>query len=492
MRLVMDLAPKRREWNDKVMVRRLLKYTGRLVAGLAVGLGISAASAQQPAPTPVVPTSRGQVNLTFAPVVKQAAPAVVNIYTRKVVQSQVPALFNDPFFRQFFGDQMGGRDRVQTSLGSGVIVRETGVVITNSHVAGDADQINVVLNDRREFPAKLIGKDDRSDLAVLQLQGVKETLPALDLAESDALEVGDMVLAIGNPFGVGQTVTSGIVSALARTTVGVTDFRSFIQTDAAINPGNSGGALITSDGRLVGINTAIYSGNGGSIGIGFAIPSNMVRNVVASILKEGRAVRAWLGASGKTITADLAKSLALPRPTGVVVDRVVTSSPAARAGLAVGDIVRTVNGHEINDVEELRYLFATMPVGGKATVETSRSGVNRTLTVSLEAPPDLPARKLTQLSGRQPFGGTSVANFNPALAEELGLDFIEPGVIVLSVNPGTPASSIGMRSGDRILMLNDAPVRNVDDLVRLTSIPQASWTVGISRDGQTFQFRVGG
>ncbi len=466
------------------MFNRLVRYS----LGLALGLGLATAGA-------AVPASREQVTLTFAPVVKQAAPAVVNIYTRKVVHSEAPALFNDPFFRQFFGDQGLGRDQVQNSLGSGVIVRGTGVVITNSHVAGDADQINVVLNDRREFPAKLIGKDQRSDLAVLQLQGVTENLPALELAESDALEVGDLVLAIGNPFGVGQTVTSGIVSALARTSVGVSDFRSFIQTDAAINPGNSGGALITSDGRLVGINTAIYSGNGGnggSVGIGFAIPSNMVRTVLASILKEGRAVRAWLGASGKSITADLAKSLSLPRPSGVVIDRVVATSPAGKAGLGVGDIVRSVNGHEVNDVEELRYLFATMPVGGKAQVETSRNGTVRTLSVALEPPPDVPARKLTQLTGRQPFAGAAVANFNPALAEEMGLDFQDPGVIVLNVVPGSPGSSVGLRPGDRVVSVNDVPVNTVDDLVRLTAQPLAVWTAAIGRDGKVYTFRVGG
>ena len=473
---------------EKAMIARWLKYGLGVVLSLALtGAGAGAAETERQ-----VPVSRQQVTLTFAPVVKQAAPAVVNIYTRKVVHSQAPALFNDPFFRQFFGDQGLGRDQVQNSLGSGVIVRGTGIIITNNHVAGDADEINVVLSDRREFPAKLVGKDERSDLAVLQLQGVSENLPALELSESDAVEVGDLVLAIGNPFGVGQTVTSGIVSALARTSVGVSDFRSFIQTDAAINPGNSGGALITSDGRLVGINTAIYSGNGGSIGIGFAIPANMVRTVLASILKEGRAVRPWLGASGKSVTSDLAKSLALPRPSGVIIDRVVAVSPAGKAGLAVGDIVRSVNGHEVNDVEELRYLFATMPVGGKATVETSHNGNLRTLSVALESPPDVPARKLTQLQGREPFAGSSVANLNPALAEELGIEFQEPGVIVLNVAPNTPAASIGLRPGDRVMMVNDAAVKTVDDLMRLTAQPQPTWTATISRDGQSFQFQIRG
>jgi len=461
------------------------------VMGFAAVLGTACVLTSAEAGQQAVPNSREQISLTFAPVVKKAAPAVVNIYTKKVLKNQ-GVFFNDPFFRQFFGDQLGGRERVESSLGSGVIVRSNGVVITNFHVAGDADQINVVLNDRREFPAKVVGKDERSDLAVLQLQGVTEDLPALELAESDSVEVGDLVLAIGNPFGVGQTVTSGIVSALARSSVQVSDFRSFIQTDAAINPGNSGGALITSDGRLIGINTAIFSGNGGSVGIGFAIPSNMVNNVLASILKEGRAVRAWLGATGKTVTADLAKSLSLPRPSGIVVDRVVATSPAARAGLAVGDIVRAVNGHEVNDIEALRYLLATMPVGGKASLDTLRAGSARTISVSLEAPPDTPARKLTQLTGRQPFAGASVANLNPALAEEIGIDFQEPGVIVLGVAPGTPAFGIGLRVGDRVVGVNENEVKTVDDVVRLTSGTRPFWTGAIGRDGQVLQFRIGG
>jgi Do/DeqQ family serine protease len=466
---------------------RPLKFLSGLLLTLAAGLLTPASAADR-----VVPATREQVTLTFAPVVKQVAPAVVNIYTRKVVANQMPQMFGDPFFRRFFGEQFRGRDRVQNSLGSGVIVRSSGVVITNSHVASDADQINVVLNDRREYAAKLVGKDERSDLAVLQLQGVTEALPALELSESDDVEVGDLVLAIGNPFGVGQTVTSGIVSALARTTVNVSDFRSFIQTDAAINPGNSGGALITSDGRLVGINTAIYSGNGGSIGIGFAIPSNMVSTVLSSILKEGKAIRPWLGASGKSITSELARSLSLPRPTGVIIDRVVAGSPADKAGLGVGDIVRTVNGHEVNDVEELRYRIATMPVGGKAALETMRGGTARSLSVALQPPPEVPARKTAQMTGPEPFAGAFVANLNPALAEELGREYQEAGVIVMQIAGGTPAAGLGIQSGDMILAINDRPIKTVDDMMAATAKPQPVWTFAIMRDGQTYTFQVSG
>ena len=459
--------------------------------GLTLGLGLTVAAAAERK----TPVSRQQVTLTFAATVKQAAPAVVNIYTRKVVQSQASPLFNDPIFRQFFGDQAGGpfaREGVQNSLGTGVIVRSSGIVITNNHVAGDADQINVVLADRREYAAKIVGKDPRSDLAVLQLQGVTDPLPVLELAESDDVEVGDMVLAIGNPFGVGQTVTSGIVSALARTTVGVSDFRSFIQTDAAINPGNSGGALITSDGRLIGINTAIYSGSGGSVGIGFAIPANMVRTVLASILKEGRAVRAWLGASGKSMTADLAKSLSLPRPTGIIIDRVATGGPADRGGLLVGDIVRSVNGHEVNDIEELRYRFASMEIGGRTSIDIVRQGVSRTLQIGLLAPPDKPARDVRQLFGSHPFAGATIANLNPAVAEEMGHDFSEPGVVITGTQPGEAAARLGIKVGDIVLAVNEQPVKTVADVVAYTTNPLRRWLISIMRDGKVYQFQVNG
>jgi len=441
----------------------------------------------------VVPTSRQQVTLTFAPIVKKASPAVVNIYTRRVLKQQASPLFNDPFFRQFFGNQFAvPRERVESSLGSGVIVRGSGVVITNNHVIGEADEITVILNDRREFEAKVVGKDPRSDLAVLQIQNLTEILPALNLANSDDLEVGDMVLAIGNPFGVGQTVTSGIVSALARTTVGITDFRSFVQTDAAVNPGNSGGALITSDGRLIGINTAIYSRDGGSNGIGFAIPSNMVQTVLSSILKDGRAVRAWLGASGKTITADIARSLSLPRPQGVLVERVTPASPAARGGLRAGDIVRTVNAREVQDLEELRYMIATLPVGGTARLGVQRENKEQTIQISLQAPPETPARQQTILTGQQPFSGAEVANLNPALAEELGREYEEPAVIILQLAGNAIAARLGLRPGDVIVSVNGTPVRSVGDLQRVTATPARRWDVSLNRGGQVLSFQVGG
>ena len=464
-----------------------------MIRVLVLSIAVLTATMPAYAHEQVVPQSREQATMSFAPVVKMATPAVVNIYTRRVIRERVNPFFDDPFFRRFFGgDGLPGlsRERVQSSLGSGVIVRSEGIVITNHHVAANADEIKVVLSDKREFDAKIVGSDDRSDLAVLRLEGVTEPLPALYLSDSNDVEVGDMVLAIGNPFGVGQTVTSGIVSALARSTVRVSDFRSFIQTDAAINPGNSGGALITSDGRLIGINTAIYSRDGGNVGIGFAIPANMVRTVLASILKEGRVVRAWFGAKGETVTAALAKNLGLERPQGVAITRVLPNSPAYRAGIRSGDVVRKVNGRAVEDVEELRYKLATLLVGDTAKLETSRDGVARLVKIVLEAPPDKPARQTTLLQGRQPLAGATVANLNPALADEIGIAYEEPAVIVTKLEPNSFAARYGVQPGDIVWDINDTAVKSVDDLLRLFQ-SSTGWKVTLNRGGRALQFTAG-
>jgi serine protease Do len=451
-------------------------------------------AAAVPAAAQVVPTTREQVTLTFSPIVKKAGPAVVNIYTKRVIRQQVSPLFNDPFFKQFFGPQFekqfGNRERVENSLGSGVIIRPNGIVLTNNHVIANADQITVVLSDRREFEATVVGRDDRSDIAVLRMKINDEVLPALELANSDAIEVGDLVLAIGNPFGVGQTVTSGIVSALARTNVGVSDVQSFIQTDAAINPGNSGGALIASDGRLIGINTAIFSQSGGSVGIGFAIPANLARNVVASILSEGKVVRPWLGASGQTITNDLARNLGLKRPGGMVVQRVVAKSPAARGGLQVGDVVLSVNGRAVTDLDEFRYLLATVPLGADIDVVVNRDGAEKQFKIRLEAPPEEPPRQKTTLGGRQPFSGATVSNLNPAVADELKVEFTETGVIVLDVEGNSIAARIGVRPGDKVTHINEVPITNVATLQAALQTA-GPWQVTINRNGQILQSTVG-
>ena len=316
-----------------------------------------------------LPSSGQEISLSYAPLVKRAAPAVVNIFTKRVVRSTQSPFLTDPFFRQFFGEDVfnfgAPRKRIENSLGSGVIVKPDGIVVTNYHVIKKAEEIRVVLSDRRELAAKVILTDEKTDLAILHLRNVDNPLPFLKLRNSDDLEVGDLVLAIGNPFGVGQTVTGGIVSALARAAEGVSDFSFFIQTDAAINPGNSGGALITMDGQLVGVNTAIYSQSGGSQGIGFAIPSNMVARIIENAIQGAKVVRPWFGASNQSLTADLAASLGLKRPIGVLINELYPSGPAEIAGLAPGDVVVKIDGKDVTGPKVLRFHIATLKIGRK-------------------------------------------------------------------------------------------------------------------------------
>ena len=307
-------------------------------------------------------------------------------------------------------------------------------------------------------------------------------LSFLELRDSDELEVGDLVIAIGNPFGVGQTVTSGIVSALARTGVGISDFRSFIQTDAAINPGNSGGALVGMDGRLVGVNTAIFSRTGGSHGIGFAIPSNMVRAVIAGVTAGGPLVRPWLGASGQDVTAELAESMTLARPSGVLVNRVYPDGPADRAGVRLGDVVQAVNGHGVDDGEALRFRIATRAVGDDIILGVVRRNRMIDLPVTLIAPPENPPRNETRLTGRHPLAGAIVANLSPALAEQLSvLDPPEHGVIIMDIERGSAAYRMRLEAGDILLALNDERVTTVTSLVRSLATPRRAWRIRMRR-----------
>lgn len=439
-----------------------------------------------------VPQSKEQVQLSFSPVVKQVAPAVVNIYTRRVVRQNISPLLADPFFRQLFGQGMGlPQDRVERSLGSGVLVRGDGVVVTNNHVIRNSQEITVVLSDRREFEATLLGSDERTDLAVLKIDTQGQTLPTLPLGDSDALEVGDLVLALGNPFGVGQTVTMGIVSALARTGVGLSDYRSFIQTDAAINPGNSGGALVDLKGQLVGINSEIYSQSGGSVGIGFAIPANMVKVVVASITSGGKPSRPWLGAGGQAVTGDMFQSLKLDHPQGVLISSIHKNSPAEASGLKVGDVVTAVNGKTVDDAEAMRFRIAMLPVGGNATLSVVRNGQPLSLQSKLVSPPDVPARDTTEIGGRNPFTGATVANMNPALADELGADTVEPGATIIRIRAGTIAYRLQFQPGDIIVKVNKQPIASVADLKAVLAGNPQGWEVAIRRNGETLTLSLG-
>ncbi|HEY0569262.1 MAG TPA: Do family serine endopeptidase, partial [Xanthobacteraceae bacterium] len=366
----------------------------------------------------VLPPSPTELRYSYAPLVKRIAPSVVNVYAGRVVENRNP-LFEDPFFRRFFGGDGMPREQVQRSLGSGVIVDASGLVVTNNHVIEGASEVKVSLADKREFEAEIVLKDSRTDLAVLRLKAERERFPSLELGNSDELQVGDVVLALGNPFGVGQTVTHGIVSALARTQVGISDYQFFIQTDAAINPGNSGGALTDMAGRVVGINTAIFSRSGGSQGIGFAIPANMVKVVVASAREGGKAVkRPWLGAKLQAITPEIAETLSLKRPAGALVASISSSSPAARGGLKIGDVITGIEAQSVDDPNAFDYRFATRTLGGSAQLSVLRGGKELKLSVALETAPDLPRDEIT-IRTRSPFLGAKVANLSPALAEEL-------------------------------------------------------------------------
>src|SRR5438445_9965321 len=399
-----------------------------------------------------VPSSPTELRLSYAPVVQRAAPAVVNVYAAKTVAVRNP-LFDDPIFRRFFGvpGAPGGQgDPVQRSLGSGVLVDPAGLIVTNNHVIEGADQVKVSLADKREFEADMVLKDSRSDLAVLRIRAQNERFPALELADSDALEVGDVVLAIGNPFAVGQTVTHGIVSAVARTQVGITDYQFFIQTDAAINPGNSGGALVDLGGRLVGINTAIFSRSGGSQGIGFAIPANMVRAVIASAQGGSSVVRRpWLGAKLQAVTSEIAEGLGLKRPAGALVASVTPKSPAARAGLKTGDLVVAVDGQPVDDPNAFDYRFATKLLGGQVQLSVLRAGRETRVAIALENAPETPRNEVV-ISSRSPFLGAKVVNLSPALAEELRLDSSAEGVAVVEVANGSLAQTSGFQRGDLI------------------------------------------
>ncbi|MGB1548134.1 MAG: Do family serine endopeptidase, partial [Alphaproteobacteria bacterium] len=433
------------------------------------------------------PQSREQIQLSFAPIVKKAAPAVVNINGRRKVIERSGGLFDDPFFRRFFGPDFGQRREPQKGpIGSGVIVRPDGLIVTNNHVIDESEDITVVFADRREFPAEIIMADKRTDLAVLKIETGDGALPYLEMADSDTLEVGDLVLAIGNPFGVGQTVTSGIVSALARTTVGVGDFRFFIQTDAAINPGNSGGALVTLDGKLVGINSAIYTkSGGGSIGIGFAVPTNMVQTVIHAA-EGGSLIRPWLGATGQAVTAELAPSFGLSRPAGVVVNAVYPGGPADKAGIQVGDVITAIGGHEVGDLEALRYRVATQMLDTTVRLSVVRKGETHDLTLRLTAPPEDPPRDEQDMLGRNPFNGARVANLSPAVGEELGVDSMHPGVIILSIAKGSPAARIGLQPGDVVLQINDREIELVKDMAETLSTSSDSWKISIRREGRVF------
>jgi Do/DeqQ family serine protease len=459
--------------------------TAHLVAPQALRL------APAPARSDTQPVSMGQVQLTFAPVVKRVAPAVVNVYARSVAQVQVNPLFNDPFFSQFFGATPEMRQRVQQSLGSGVIVRADGLILTNNHVVEGGTDIVVALNDKREFKAKVLTADSRTDLAVLKIDTKGERLPTVPFGDSDTVQVGDLVLAIGDPFGVGQTVTMGIVSALARTQGSANDYQFFIQTDAAINPGNSGGALVTTDGKLAGINTAIYSRSGGNIGIGFAIPANLARRVVEGVEGGGGVHLSWIGATGQPVTSAIADSLGLARPGGVLVKDIYPGGPLANAGVKSGDVVLTVDGAQVDDMQSLNYRIATHKPGDSVKVRVETGKTVREVNVVLVLPPENPPREVTAIAGRNPLTGAKVENLSPAAALDLQTDLLAKGVAIIAINPNSYSGNYGFQPGDIVRSVNGVSINRVSDLNRALDGAK-HWDLVIERGSRKLTLSVDG
>jgi len=460
----------------------------RMIRQIALTILVAALGSPSAADTQV-PGSRAEISLSFAPVVRAAAPAVVNIYTRKTVERRLDPFSGDPAFERFFGEFFGRglpQRRTQTSLGSGVILDAEGIVVSNHHVVAGADEITVVLADRREFAGEVILADREADLAVIQLRGASG-LPVLEMRPADSLEVGDLVLAIGNPFGVGQTVTSGIVSGLARAGAARGEGGYFIQTDAAINPGNSGGALVDMSGRLVGVPTSILSRSGGSIGIGFAVPADLVGRVVAEARAgSDRLVRPWLGLDGQTVGGELAEALGLDRPRGVLIEEIHPMSPLAEAGLERGDVILAIDGAAIDSPAALEFRAAALGVGREARLGYLRGADERAVAISLSPAPDEPARRRSLIE-RGALAGLSVETINPAVIAERDLPISARGVLVTGVRG--PARRSGLRPGDILLSADGEAVT----LERLDAVGRGLRVVlEVERKGKRGRIRIGG
>ena len=473
-----------------IMTKHINKILLFLSAALVALVCLLLGPVLTPAHAQLLPESREDIQMSFAPLVRRASPAVVNVYSERLVRQSASPFSNDPFFQRFFGPDAFGapQDRVQSSLGSGVIVGSDGIIVTNNHVVEGANALKVVLADRREYEAELVLADERTDLAVLRIDVEGEELPTLEFADTRLTEVGDLVLAIGNPFGIGQTVTSGIISATARTDVGISDYAFFIQTDAAINPGNSGGALIDNAGRLVGVNTAIFSRSGGSNGIGFAIPAEMVRRVVDSAMNEGRIVRPWLGLKGQAVTSDIARSMELDRPGGVLITEIYPDGPADAASLRRGDLVLQFEGRDVFDENGLKSLAATLAEGDTATLLVLRNSERMDVDLTLTAPPGATEADLIMLEGENPLAGAEVAELSPALAESIRRDPFDEGVLVNRIARRSPAFNFGVRPGDLIIEVNGEAIQTVDQLEEALDKANdgtgAVWQIAVDRNGR--------
>ena len=451
--------------------------------GLVIGFVFSAqyglipfgqAKESQPVP-PKVTEQLAQTGQAFVEIAKAVTPAVVNISTViKSPSQQASPFFDDPFFRRFFGNEFQEFEpKKRPGLASGAIVSSDGYIVTNNHVVENAEQIKVLLSDKREFKAKMIGADPKTDIAVIKIDG--DNLPTIALGDSDKLQVGEFAIAVGNPFGLNQTVTMGIISAVGRANVGIAEYEDFIQTDAAINPGNSGGALVNIKGEVIGINAAIFSQSGGYQGIGFAVPSNMVKAVMDSLIKSGKVIRGWLGVSVQQLNAELAAQFGLKEARGALVNDIVKGSPAEKGGIQRGDIIISVNGKSIEDSAHLRNIIAQMPIGTKVKIKVIRDKTEKEIDITIgELPKDIAklGRGIEKDDGdayKNVFTGIKVENITADIAKQLDLPSNTKGVIVAYIEPGSPPAVAGMRRGDVIQEINKKRINNTADYRNIVS-----------------------
>jgi serine protease Do len=440
------------------------------------------------------PVSLGDFENGFSAVLKPVLPAVVNIHSSKVVKSRADGMmpfFNDPLFQQFFGNQFGqqqARPEREQSLGSGVIITSDGTILTNNHVIDGATDIKVQLSDKREFTAKLVGTDPRTDIAVLKIDA--SGLPTLAIGDSARLRVGDVVFAVGDPFGVGETATMGIVSATGRSGLGIENYEDFIQTDAAINPGNSGGAMIDLHGNLIGINTAIATGGGeGNVGIGFAIPINMARSVADQLVEHGKVVRGYLGLYPQDVTPEIAKEFGLSGPGGALVSEVSPDSPASKAGLKRGDVILKMNGQPVESANDLRLRISQTPPGTDVKLQVSRDGKPQDVTVGLGEFPEKEANATPGESNGGGLHGVNVQDLTPDLAQELNLPAGIHGVVVSDVDPSSPAAA-DLQRGDVIQEVNHKPISNVEEYNQAVSAAGSQSVLLLVNRGGVTQYVV--
>jgi serine protease Do len=434
----------------------------------------------------------GQNGIAIADIAEKAAPSVVNVASSRTVKPVEMPFFNDPFFRHFFGPGGGGPEpddkRQEHGLGSGVVVSADGLVLTNNHVIEGADEIKVTTSDKREFSVKVLGADKKSDLAVLRLQGDVKGLTPIEIGDSSRLRLGDVVLAIGNPFGVGQTVTMGIVSAKGRANMGIAAYEDFIQTDAAINPGNSGGALVDMEGRLVGINTAILSRTGGNMGIGFAIPTNMASPIMKALMDHGKVVRGWLGVGIQDIDQELAQAMGLKGTKGILVSDIVDKGPGSKAGLRSGDVVLKLNGQDVDSTGQFRNAVAAAGSGATVKLDVLRDGKPMTVEAKLGELPEEQSKVARGDNGGQPglLDGLALEDLNPMLRQKLDVPpSIKSGVVVTEIAPGSSGANSGLRPGDLIIEVNKTPVTDVGSFKQAYTKAKDRALLRVVRGGMT-------